>query len=156
MDESRDRIGSSIQAVLLGVLAFFALGLALPGGAVYLSVVDDWAKDPRGFHGIEGAVGWVLGVGAAIAIAIGLIFGGVALRLLPWRRAPLASLALAIASTGFVIATYLIFSSSTNSLETLFLQVVSIAMLILVSLPPFLHWAMTKPVIVPATTESSR
>ena len=33
---------------------------------------------------------------------------------------------------------------------------VSIAMLILVSLPPFLHWAMTKPVIVPATTESSR
>lgn len=143
-----------MRVVLLGVLAFFALGFALPGGAVYLDVVDGWAGSPRGFHGIEGAVDWIFGVSAAAAVAVGLIIGGVAVRFLPWRHAPLASLLLSVLSTGFVIATYLVFSDTgtdPGSIEVVFLRVVCLAMLVLVALPPFLHWAMAKPSTVAAT-----
>ncbi len=156
MEESQDRVGRAARVVLLGVLLFFALGLALPGGVVYLTVVDEWAASSRGFYGIEGAVGWLFGVCAAAAVAAGLIIGGIVLRLLPWRRGPLASLVLAILSTGFIIATYLIFSdtnTSPDSIEVILLRVFCIAMLVLVALPPFLHWAMAKPLTAPATLE---
>jgi hypothetical protein len=156
MDDSNDRVGSAARIVLLGVLLFFALGLALPGGVVYLTVVDEWAASSRGFYGIEGAVGWLFGVCAAAAVAVGLIIGGIVIRLLLWRHGPLASLVLSILSTGFIIATYLVFSdtnTSPDSIEVVLLRVFCLAMLVLVALPPFLHWAMAKPVPAPATPE---
>lgn len=157
MDENQDRVGSVARVILLAVLAFFALGLALPGAAVYLSVVDEWAGSSRGFYGIEGAIGWLFGMIAAAAIAAGLILGGIFLRVLRWSRAPLASLLLSILGAAFVIATYLVFSDTNttpDSIEIVLLQAASLAMLVLVALPPFLHWAMTKPAIVPAPTET--
>lgn len=156
MDENRDRVGSVARVILLAILAFFALGLALPGAAVYLTVVDDWASSPRGFYGIEGAIGWLFGIVAAGAIAIGLILGGIILRVVRWKRAPLASLFLSILAAGFVIATYLVFSDTNttpDSIEIVFLQAASLVMLVLVALPPFLHWAMAKPAVVKTLTE---
>lgn len=156
MEDNHDRAGSVARIVLLGVLCFFALGLAIPGGIVYLTVVNEWAASSHGFYGIEGAVGWVLGVCAASAVAAGLIIGGIALRLLPWRRSPLASLVLAILSTGFILGTYLVFSDTNTSLEieVFLLRVFCIVMLFVVALPPFLHWAMAKPVTAPVTLET--
>jgi hypothetical protein len=156
MAENQDKVGSVARVVALAILAFFTLSLTVPGAMVYLTVVGDWADSPRGFYGIEGAVGWIFGVGAAVAIAAGLAVAGVILRLLRWRRAPLASLFLAVLGAGFIIATYLVFSdtsTSPESIEIVFLQVASLVLLVVVALPPFLHWAMAKPVTVPLPTE---
>ena len=85
-----------------------------------------------------------------------LIIFGLMLRLLDWRRAPLASLVLAVLGTGFIIATYLIFSdtnTTSDSIEVVFLQGCCIVLLLLVALPPFLHWAMAKPQSLPPPLE---
>jgi uncharacterized membrane protein len=156
MADNQDRVGSGARIALLVILGIIAFVLALPGVVVYWSVVEEWASDPRGFHDIEGAINWLFGVCATAAIAAALIIVGVMLRLLNWRRAPVASLALALLSTGFIIATYLIFSdtnTSSDSIEVVFLQGCCIVLLLLVALPPFLHWAMNKPESLPAPTE---
>ena len=156
MAENQDKAGSAARIVMLVILAIIALVLALPGAIVYWAVVEEWAGDPRGFHDIEGAINWLFGVCATGAIAVGLIIFGVMLRLLHWRGAPLASLVLAVLCTGFIIATYLIFSdtnTTADSIEVVFLQGSCIVLLLLVALPPFLHWAMNKPESLPAPTE---
>ena len=153
MTDGQDKVGSGARIVLLVILGIVALVLALPGAIVYWVVVEDWAGDPRGFHDIDGAVNWLFGVCATGAIAAGLVIIGVMLRLLRWRRAPLASLALAVLSTGFIIATYLIFSDTNttpDSIEVVFLQGCCIVLLLIVVLPPFLHWAFAKPEAFPA------
>lgn len=148
MTENQERLVSGARIVLLVVLGIVTLTFAVPGVTVYWMSVEDWATDPQGFHDIDGAINWLFGISAAAAIAIGLVVFGVMLRLLPWHRAPLASLGLAVLSTGFVIATYLIFSdtnTSSDSIEVVFLQACCIVMLLIVALPPFLHWAMARP-----------
>lgn len=145
---SSDAVGTSARWILLTVLGIVGLGLFVPGGLVYLMVVGEWAGSSNGFHGIEGAIGWLFGICAAAAIAAGLIIFGIMIRLLPWQWAPLASLGLAVISAGFIIATYLVFSDTGNgsdSIEVFFLQACSVVLLIVVALPPFLHWALAKP-----------
>jgi peptidoglycan/LPS O-acetylase OafA/YrhL len=156
MAVNEDKVGTGAKIAVLVVLGIVALVFALPGAIVYWAVVEDWAGDPRGFHGIDGAINWLFGVCATGAIAAGIIIIGVMLRLLRWRRAPLASLALSVLSTAFIIATYLIFSdtnTSPDSIEVVFLQGCCIVLLLLVALPPFLHWAMNKPENLPVPTE---
>lgn len=148
MAENQDRVGTGARIAVLVILGIVALTFLAPGVVVYWAVVEDWAGDSRGFHDIDGAINWLFGVCAAAAIAAGLIVVGVMLRLLSWRRATLASLALAVLSAGFIIATYWIFSdtnTSSDSIEVVFLQGCCIVLLLLVTLPPFLHWALAKP-----------
>lgn len=157
MDQGHDNVGQVARVILLAFLTLLALGTGLPGAAVYLTVVDDWAHSTEGFHGIDGAVNWVFGILSAGAIALGLILGGIVLRVLTWKHAPLASLGLAILSVAFIITTYLVFSdtnSTDNSVEIVFLQAACLAMLVFVSLPPFLHWSMAKPAAVQLPTET--
>lgn len=157
MDQGHDNVGQVARIILLVILTLLGLGTALPGAAVYLTVIDEWAHSPRGFQGIDGAVGWVFGILSAGAIALGLILGGIMLRVLTWKHAPLASLGLSILSVAFVITTYLVFSdtnSTDSSVEIVFLQAACLAMLVLVSLPPFLHWAMAKPTAIQLPTET--
>ncbi|MGV3552955.1 hypothetical protein [Rhizobium sp.] len=156
MAENQDRVGTGVRIVLLVVLGIVALTVLVPGVTVYWMVVEDWAADGTGFRDIDGAINWLFGVCAAIAIAAGLIVIGVMLRLAAWRQSTLASLALSILSVGFIIATYWIFSdtnTSPDSIEVVFLQGCCIVLLLLVALPPFLHWAMAKPTSLPAPTE---
>jgi len=156
MADNQDKVGRGARIVLLVILGIVALTLMLPGAIVYWAVVEVWAEDPRGFHDIDGAINWLFGVCATGAIATGIIIVGVMLRLTRWRQAPLASLALAVLSAGFVIATYLIFSDTNttpDSIEVVFLQGSCIALLLLVVLPPFLHWAMAKPESLPPPME---
>jgi hypothetical protein len=156
MAVNEDKVGTGARIVVLVVLAIVAFVVTLPGAIVYWAVVEDWAGDPRGFHGIDGAINWLFGVCATGAIAAGLVIGGVMLRLMRWRQAPLASLALSVLSTAFIIATYLIFSdtnTTSNSIEVVFLQGGCIVLLIIVALPPFLHWAVHKPESLPIPTE---
>lgn len=156
MADNQDRVGTGARIALLVILGVVALVVLIPGITVYWMVIEDWAADGRGFHDIDGAINWFFGVCAAIAIAAGLIIVGVMLRLLSWRRATLASLVLSIASVGFIIATYWVFSdtnTSSDSIEVVILQGCCIVMLLLVALPPFLHWALAKPTGLPAPTE---
>ena len=154
---SGDAVGTSARWILLAVLGIVGLGLLIPGGMVYLTVIGEWADRGNGFSGIEGAIGWLFGLCAAAAILAGLIIAGVMLRLAHWDRAPLASLFLAVLSVGFIIGTYFVFSdtnTSDNSIEVVFLQGCCIVALLVVALPPFLHWVMSKP--QPAITETPK
>lgn len=156
MAVNEDKIGTGARIAVLVILGIVALIIALPGATVYWLVVEDWAGDPRGFHDMDGAINWLFGICATGAIAAGLIVFGVMLRLLRRRQAPLASLALSVLSAAFIIATYLIFSdtdTTPDSIEVVFLQGCCIVLLLLVALPPFLHWATNKPESLPAPTE---
>lgn len=156
MAVNEDKVATGAKIALLVVLGIVALVVALPGAVVYWAVVEDWAGDPRGFHDIDGAINWLFGICATGAIAAGVVIIGVMLRLLRWRQAPLASLALSVLSTAFIIATYLIFSDTNTtpeSIEVVFLQGCCIVLLLLVALPPFLHWAMNRPESLPPPTE---
>lgn len=148
MAETNDVPASLAKWILLAVLAVIGLGLIVPAATVYMMVVSEWADSSHGFHGIDGAVGWLFGLCAAAAIAAGLLVLGIMIRLLHWPWAPLASLGLAVVSTGFIIATYLVFSDTGNgsdSIEVFVLMVCCIILLLAVALPPFLHWALAKP-----------
>jgi hypothetical protein len=154
---SGDAVGTSARWILLAVLGIAGLGLLIPGGLVYLTVIGEWADSSNGFSGIEGAIGWLFGLCAAAAIAAGLIIAGVMLRLAHWDRSPLGSLCLAVLSVGFIIGTYFVFSDTNtteNSIEVVFLQGCCIVALLTVALPPFLHWVMAKP--QPAITETPK
>lgn len=156
MVEHHDKVGSGARIVLLVILGIVALALTVPGVIVYWIVVEDWAGDASGFHDIDGAINWLFGLCAAGAIAAGIIVMGTILRVIRWKQARLASLALAVLSTGFIIATYLIFSdtnTTSDSIEVVFLQGCCILLLLLVALPPFLHWVMAKPESLPAPTD---
>lgn len=156
MANNQDKVGTGARIVLLVILGVVALTLALPGAIVYSAVIEDWAGDSRGFHGIEGAINWLFGVCATGAIAAGIIIFGAMLRIVRWRQAPLASLTLAVLSAGFIIATYLIFADTNttpDSIGVVFLQGLFIVLLLLVVLPPFLHWSMAKPESLPPPTE---
>lgn len=155
-DEKADRLASWI---LIAILVVPGLCLLFFGGLIYFTVVDGWAGSRGGFSGAEGAIGWLFGMGAAAAMATGLLLVGISFRLLRTRWAPLASLGLAVLSAGFVILTYYVFSdtnTSVDSIEIVFLQGSCIVLLLIVALPPFLHWAMAKPAATTAPTEPGR
>ena len=152
-DDKADRLAGGILIVIFGTIA---LALIAAGGIVYLTVVGEWAGDSRGFHGIDGAVSWVIGIIASLVAALGLIFLGICLRLARWSRASLASLVLSVFSAGFIIFTYYVFSdtsTSSESFEVVLLQGCCIVLLLLVALPPFLHWAMARPATARLPTE---
>jgi hypothetical protein len=68
---------------------------------------------------------------------------GIVLRFLRWERAPLLSLALAIISTLFILATYEVYTSLDGALapiEIFVVQVLAFVCLFVMPLPPFLHW----------------
>ena len=156
MAEHQDKVGSGARIALLVILGIVALTLIAPGATVYWIVVEDWAGDASGFHDIDGAINWLFGICATGAIAAGIVVIGIMLRVVRWKQAPLASLVLAVLSTGFIIATYLIFSETNTtpvSIEVVFLQGCCILLLLLVALPPFLHWAMAKPESFPVPPE---
>lgn len=152
-DDKADNLAGWILTVIFGVIA---LGLLFIGSTVYYMIVTEWADSTSGFSGPEGWVGWIFGMAAAIANGVGAILLGICLRLGRWRGAPLASLALSLCAVGFVIFTYYVFSdtnTSSDSFEIVLLQGCCIVMLLLVALPPFLHWAMAKPPLSRLPTE---
>lgn len=151
-----DKADSLAGWILIGIFGTIGAVLIAFGSIVYIPIVETWAGDPRGFYGIDGAVKWIIGLMAALAIAVGLVLAGIVMRLLRCQQAPRASLVLAILGAGFVIGTYLVFSDtghSDNSIEIVVLQACCIALLFVVPLPPFLHWAMAKPDIARLPTE---
>jgi len=152
-DDRADSLAGWILIVIFGIVA---LGLLFVGSTIYYMIVVDWVESASGFRGPEGWVGWIFGVLSAIAIGVGLILVGICIRLARWSRAPLASLGLSVLSVGFIIFTYYVFSdtnTSSDSFEVVLLQGCCIVMLLLVALPPFLHWAMAKPVVANLPTE---
>lgn len=156
MAEHQDKVGSGARIALLVILGVVALVLAAPGAIVYWLVVEDWAGDAGGFDDIDGAINWLFGICATGTIAAGIVVIGIMLRIVRWKQAPLASLVLAVLSTGFIMATYMIFSdtnTTSDSIEVVLLQGGCILLLLLGALPPFLHWAMAKPESFPAPPE---
>lgn len=147
MAYTHDRTNLWAGRILLGVLALLSLALVVSGGFFYAWIVADYLEDGSPFTGLQ-MLGWMLGLLAAGVVSVGLVLAGVLFRLVPWSRAPLASLGLAMTSVAFVILTYLVFSDTGNgrdSIEILALRGACIMNLLLVALPPFLHWVRAKP-----------
>lgn len=154
-DAKADNIAGWILIVIFGVIA---LGLLVVGSTVYYMIIEEWANraPATAFRGPEGWVSWIFGVCAAIAIGLGLVLVGICIRLARASRGPLASLALSVLSVGFIIFTYYVFSdtnTSGDSFEVVLLQGCCILLLLMVSLPPFLHWALAKPTAARLPTE---
>lgn len=151
-----DRADSLAGWILIAIFGAIGIGLIAVGGSVYSFIVGEWAETANVFRGPEGWIGWILGMAAAIAVGIGAALVGICLRIARWSRAPLASLVLSVLAVGFIIFTYYVFSdtnTSSDSFEIVLLQGCCIVMLIIVALPPFLHWAMAKPAISGLPTE---
>jgi hypothetical protein len=142
-----DKTGPWAGRILLGLLALLSAACVMSGGFFYVWIVADYLQHHSPFVGLQ-MLGWMLGLFSAGVISAGLLLAGVLLRLLPWPRAPLASLGLAIAAVAFVILTCLVFSDTGNggdSIEVVVLHGVCILYLFLIALPPFLHWLKAKP-----------
>ena len=134
--------------LLLGLLAALSLACILSGGILYGWIVTDYLAGVGPFIGLQ-LLGWMIRLVAAAVVSVGLLIAGIVLRLVSWSHAPLASLGLAIIAVAFVMLTYLVFSDTGNgndSFEVVALQGACILCLILIALPPFLHWARAKPV----------
>lgn len=137
---------SAARLVALVLLALVSLACLVAGGTPYFLAIETWAEKGHVFQGFE-MIDWLIGLVGAAIVALGLVAAGIALRLMPWRRAPLASLLLSIASAGFLVATFLIYSqtgNSENSIEVVLLQGLCIIGLFAIALPPFLHWLLAR------------
>lgn len=157
MTTTDDKTGLWAGRILLGLLALLSLACILSGGFFYGWVVSDYLQDDKPFAGLQ-MLGWILGLLAAGVVSVGMLLAGVLFRLMPWSRAPLASLGLAILAVSFVMLTYLVFSDTGNggnSIEVVALRGVCIVYLFLIALPPFLHWLRAKPTpAIPQTPEA--
>lgn len=130
---------STARVILLGALSAACIGTgALPYGAT----VARWFRDGLDYHGMEG-LEWLGGLAGAVLILAGLLLAGIVLRLSGWALSHRASLWLSIACGFFLIATFAIFIQSgfyrAHGGTPLLTGVVA-GGLILVALPPFLHW----------------
>jgi hypothetical protein len=138
--------GSIAGNLVRAILGLLALGLFVLGLLPYGAAVGTWFDAGfvfRGFHLID----WLVGLLGAGLMAIGAFLGGICLRLLHWKHAPLASLGLSIVATALVMATLYIFSktnTSEDSIEVVLLKMVSVVVLLLTALPPFLHWLLAR------------
>lgn len=143
-----------VGLTLLGLLALLSLACIAVGGIFYIWIFIDWSQGSSGFTGLQ-MIGWLFGLIAAAVIGLGLMLAGLLLRFPRWHHAPLASLALAVLSTGLIIMTYLVYSDTGNgpdSIEVVLLQAGCIVALFVVPLPLFLHWLQAKRSPVPATS----
>ena len=142
-----DTAGAWAGWLVLGLLATMSAIFILPAGFLYIWILADYLQAGKPFEGLN-MIGWVAGVICAGLIGAGLILPGIMFRLMAWPRAPLASLVLAVLSVLFVMLTYVVYSDTGNgsdSIEVVMLQAGCIIGLLVVALPPFLHWSMAKP-----------
>lgn len=149
MAENDVGAGVWVKRIVLGLLAVASFCLIVAGGIFYVWIIADWLQDSDGFTGLQ-MIAWFVGLVAAAVIGVGLLLVGLVFRFLDWEYAPRASLVLSIISVCFVIHTYLVFStinSNADSIELVVLQGGCMLGLLLVWLPPFLHWmfARTRP-----------
>jgi hypothetical protein len=154
LTDNDDKTGLWAGRLLLGLLALLSAAFMVSGGFFYGWVVADYLQYDSPFTGLQ-MLGWMLGLFAAGVVSVGLLLAGVLFRLMPWSRAPLASLALAMTAVGFVILTYLVFSDTGHggdSIEVVVLRGVCIIYLFVIALPPFLHWVKAKPEPVASQT----
>ena len=141
-----DTAGAWAGWLVLGLLGTLSAIFILPAGFLYIWILADYLQAAKPFEGLN-MIGWIAGVICAALIGTGLIVPGIMFRLMAWRRAPLASLVLAIISVLFVMLTYVVYSDTANgsdSIEVVMLQAGCIIGLLVVALPPFLHWSMAK------------
>lgn len=143
-EDSTDKTGIWAGRAAFAIFALLGLACLALGGSVFTASVSAWYD---GGDGLKDMLSWIFGLVAAVVVAAGLLFAGLALRFMRWGGAPKASLLLSILSAGFVILTYWIFSKTGNpsdSIEVVILQGICILLLFVVSLPPFLHWLIPR------------
>ncbi|MGV3552954.1 hypothetical protein [Rhizobium sp.] len=139
MTDITETTGIRVWHVLLALLS---LALMLAGGIFYVWVVIDYLEDDSPFVDLQ-MLGWMFGLFSAGTASIGLLLAGVLLRLIPWRNAPRASLAVAIVSLILTAITYWVFSDLDHArygTELLILRAACILHVLIIALPPFLHW----------------
>jgi hypothetical protein len=144
VDTSSTTPRASAAPVVLRIL--LAVLLALPGLAgliVYAWLAYEWVNEGFGFN--QGDL-WLMPLfvtGALCLTSFSVLTIGIVLRFARWEKAPLASLVLSIFSTIILVFGYqlLLDSFSLDARDDRQLSLVlSIAGLLIVSLPPLLHW----------------
>jgi hypothetical protein len=137
-EEQRGNAGVALR-VLLGVL-FLLPGAC--GGLFYVAALFEWVSGGFRFRGPDNFTGAFVIV-AAPSILLSTILIGLVLRYASWRRAPQASLVLAIVSAVVILLSVLMLydEMGINAPDDIIIAILVIAAAIGISVvPPFLHW----------------
>jgi len=140
--------------ILFGLMGLASLACIGTGGTVWAYGVQTWAQHDYLFSGWQ-MLDWFVGLLGAALAGVGLLISGFFFRFVRWHKAHLASLALSVLSLCFILVTYAIYSHTPDGIsgaEILLLQAGSLVGLLVVVLPPFLHWFMERPEVVVAHT----
>jgi hypothetical protein len=137
-EEKRGNAGVALR-VLLGVV-FLLPGAC--GGLFYAAALLEWISGGFRFRGPDNFTGAFVII-AAPSILLSTILIGFLLRYAAWRRAPQASLALAIIAAVVILMSLLMLydEMGINAPDDIIITILVIAGAIGVSVvPPFLHW----------------
>ncbi|MGR6468144.1 hypothetical protein [Rhizobium sp. PAMB 3182] len=141
-EEKRGNAGVTLR-VLLGVL-FLLPGAC--GGLFYVAALFEWISGGFRFRGPHNFTG-VFVIVAAPSILLSTVLIGLLLRYASWRRAPQASLALAIISSLVILFSVLMLydEMGIDAPDDIIITILVTAGAIGVSVvPPFLHWRGTR------------
>ncbi len=131
--------------VLLGLLIIAAF---LIGSYVFWAALLIWIEGGRTF--LNGFADWLYGLLGAAILLVAMLFSGIFLRFMIWPKAPMVSFAISILSVLFIFSCYFIFSGywrffdGSNPDDEVVGRLIVIFSLVVVSLPPFLHWRSTR------------
>lgn len=132
--------------VRIGLLGFFwllALSAFLFGLGFFAYALSQWLDDGGQFLGLDGFFDALIGLIGAGLMSGGLLAAGVLLRFSRFSFAPKASLVVAILATLLVLATYWLFAGIFGPDDTgqkALLMVAAVVSLVVLAVPPFLHW----------------
>jgi hypothetical protein len=152
MMQQNTSAGGWLIWMLFGFMALVSIACIATGGAACGYAIQTWAEHDYLFSG-WGMIDWLVGLLGAGLVGVGLLIAGFFFRFINWDRAPIASLGLSIVSTACILGVYTIFSQTNNSsdsVDMLILQAGSILSLLIVALPPFLHWFTTRQTPAPS------
>lgn len=134
----------------LGLMVFFwllALAALLFGLSLFAYSISQWLDDGGQFLGLDGFFDALIGLIGAGACSAGLLASGVLLRFSRLAAAPRLSLAVSIAGAALVLSSYGLYagtlSDEASGPKALLLVLASISLVVL-SVPPFLHWRSAK------------
>ncbi len=142
-DKSQIAKNSWVRPTVMILLGMLIIANFMGGGVIFGYGMLIWVENGFDFNNL-GFFAWIFGMAGAGILLFSMLLLGVLLRVSRWPRAPLGGLVLSIFSTLFIFSCYWFFlqglESFGNEVLIRIFQGLALFMLLVVSLPPFLHW----------------
>ena len=134
---------SNAPVVLRVLLSVLLLLPGMAGVAVLAGVTGIWIYEGYRFLGSDREWMALFIIPSVVFILFSVVTVGIVLRFARWRKAPVASVVLAIISVVSIVMGYQLMLDAITPDDTetpIIMLVASVVALIVVSGPPFLHW----------------